>query len=167
MAEFLSALDVVLKNEGGLVEDKNDPGGITNWGISYRFYSHKVNLDGTVADIKNLSLYDATAIYRKYFWDKHAFASLYSQKLANKVFDLNINTGQGVTFLQQSINRLDLKAHLVVDSALGEKTAIAANALPFEPLYITLLSTACEYYYRIAKDTNRKYLVGWLNRLYD
>src|ERR1700733_3263186 len=37
MTDFECALNYVLDREGGLVENADDPGGITNFGISYRF----------------------------------------------------------------------------------------------------------------------------------
>ena len=36
MADFLQAVDFVLDNEGGFVDNVNDPGGATNWAISAR-----------------------------------------------------------------------------------------------------------------------------------
>ena len=37
MAHFDSCVQYVLRHEGGLSQDKADPGGITNFGISLRF----------------------------------------------------------------------------------------------------------------------------------
>ena len=34
MAEFAQAIEYVLENEGGLVDNTNDHGGITNFGIT-------------------------------------------------------------------------------------------------------------------------------------
>jgi len=35
---FDQAVEVILKHEGGLADNPNDPGGITNFGISKRSY---------------------------------------------------------------------------------------------------------------------------------
>lgn len=49
--KFDDAVEIVLKHEGGYVNDKKDPGGETNMGISKRAYPH--------IDIKNLTKSDA------------------------------------------------------------------------------------------------------------
>ena len=56
------AIKFVLDHEGGLSEDKNDPGGTTNWGISQRAYPS--------LDIKNLTIDQAKEIYKRDYWDK-------------------------------------------------------------------------------------------------
>ena len=38
LSKFDDIIDVVLKHEGGLVDDKDDPGGLTNLGLSQRAY---------------------------------------------------------------------------------------------------------------------------------
>lgn len=38
--KFDDAVEIVLKHEGGYVNDKKDPGGETNMGISKRAYPH-------------------------------------------------------------------------------------------------------------------------------
>ena len=40
MAGFDDAVEIVLQNEKGYVNDPADPGGETNWGISRRAYPH-------------------------------------------------------------------------------------------------------------------------------
>ena len=55
MAEFKLAIPRVITNEGGYVNDPDDPGGETKYGISKRSYP--------ALDIKNLTVEQATAIY--------------------------------------------------------------------------------------------------------
>ena len=38
MTDFDLAINYVLENEGGVVDDPNDPGGLTNFGISQKQY---------------------------------------------------------------------------------------------------------------------------------
>lgn len=58
---FDTALAFVLSEEGGYVNHPNDPGGETNCGISKRQYPD--------LDIKNLTRAQASAIYRRDYWD--------------------------------------------------------------------------------------------------
>lgn len=61
MNNFDVSIGRLLSNEGGYVNDPQDPGGETNWGISKRSYPN--------VDIKNLKRSDAIAIYKRDFWD--------------------------------------------------------------------------------------------------
>jgi lysozyme family protein len=64
LTKFDQIIDKVLKHEGGYVNDPNDPGGETNYGISKRAYpdvdiknSNKIDVDGFIGPntIKALS----------------------------------------------------------------------------------------------------------------
>ena len=67
MADFEQAINFVLKNEGGLEENPNDPGGITNHGISLRFLK-SIKPDASEEDIRNLTVNQAKTIYYDHFW---------------------------------------------------------------------------------------------------
>ena len=58
---FSSNIGALLKREGGYVNDPNDPGGETNFGITKKTYPN--------LDIRNLTQADAIAIYQRDFWD--------------------------------------------------------------------------------------------------
>lgn len=60
--KFEEAVEFVLAYEGGYVNDPNDPGGETNFGISKRAYPN--------VDIKNLTREDVIDIYRRDYWDR-------------------------------------------------------------------------------------------------
>ena len=62
MQTFPDCIAHVLAAEGGLVNDPQDPGGVTKFGISQRSYP--------ALDIRALSLDDAKAIYQRDYWDK-------------------------------------------------------------------------------------------------
>ncbi|MBI5328869.1 MAG: hypothetical protein HZB80_11375 [Deltaproteobacteria bacterium] len=59
---FERAIDFVIKQEGGYVNNPADPGGETNYGISKKAYP--------ALDIKNLSQDAAKEIYKKDYWSK-------------------------------------------------------------------------------------------------
>ena len=61
LTNFETALNFVLAEEGGYTCDPRDPGGETNMGISKRMYPG--------VDIKNLTIAQAAAIYKKDYWD--------------------------------------------------------------------------------------------------
>ena len=108
---FPKCLEVILKSEGGYVNDPHDRGGETNMGISKRAFPD--------VDIKNLTKEHASAIYKKYYWDKVQGDGLPSG-LDLVVFDSAVNSGpaQAVKWLQRSIGVKD-------DGVLGPITIMA------------------------------------------
>lgn len=81
---FDKIIDFVLKSEGGYVNNPNDPGGETKYGISKKAYPN--------LDIKNLTLEQAKDIYRKDYWDKVKGDSL-PYPLDMCVMDMAVNAG--------------------------------------------------------------------------
>jgi lysozyme family protein len=100
MDNFAKALDFVLLREGGFVDDKSDPGGVTKYGICARSYPD--------LDIKNLTIAAAGAIYRKDYWEPNWCDQLpYWAALA--VFDTAINMGRhhAIVCLQRTADLRD------------------------------------------------------------
>jgi lysozyme family protein len=103
--------------EGGYINDPEDPGGETKYGISKRSYPH--------LDIRSLTLDQAKEIYRKEWWDD-SYDKMPSA-IATPVFIMAINTGaiEAHQTLQQAINLiLEDTCHgdLEVDGHIGPIT---------------------------------------------
>lgn len=79
---FETALTFTLQWEGGYVNDPDDPGGETNFGIAKRSHPHE--------DIKNLTRERAAEIYKEGYW----FEGL-AEPLASAAFDTAVNVGHG------------------------------------------------------------------------
>ncbi len=77
-------MEFTKKWEGGYVNDPQDPGGETKYGISKRAYPNE--------DIKNLTLDRAYELYKRDYWDK-AGCSNYDFPLACSLFDASVNCG--------------------------------------------------------------------------
>lgn len=84
--EFRKALGFVLPQEGGYVNDPDDPGGETKWGISKRAYPNE--------DIKNLTPERACTIYATDYWDACGCDAI-PFPLNVAVFDSAVNCGVG------------------------------------------------------------------------
>ncbi len=168
MAKFEDALSMVLRHEGGLSMDAQDEGGITNMGISLRFYKKRVKVDADESNIRNLNIAEVSDIYKKFFWDPNRYDEIDNQNLANRMMDLAVNTGSlnANSFLQHAVNLIAPGSALQIDGKIGLKTLAAANNSDQLLLYIHLLIQAAQYYKLIAKnDQNHKFLSGWRNRL--
>lgn len=171
-----AALAVVMEHEGGFVDDPNDPGGATKYGVSLRELRRLGDLDfdldgdGDVDadDIRALTPDAAAAFYRKHFWDRHGYGRFPDLFVATKVFDLAVNMGPGQAHkcLQRACRAAG--SPLIDDGILGPKTHAAVAALHFKGLLPAIRSEAAGFYRGlvIAKPVRGKYLAGWLNRAY-
>jgi lysozyme family protein len=84
MELFRKAMKFTSKWEGGYVNDPQDPGGETKYGISKRAYPKE--------DIKNLTIDRAYELYKRDYWDKCGCDN-YDFPLACSVFDAAVNCG--------------------------------------------------------------------------
>lgn len=168
MATFEAAIPTILAHEGGYVNDPDDPGGETNYGISRRAHPD--------VDIATLSRDDAAKIYRRDYWEPNGYGRIDDQALATKVFDFAVNMGPARShrLLQQAVNLLRPacrvcgagRGRLRVDGVLGPLSFSAVNEADARRLVRALESEAARRYHAIASGPRGKFLKGWLNRCY-
>lgn len=170
MSNFNLAIPIILENEGGLVNDQNDKGGITNFGISLRWLK-TINKLATPETIKNLTKEEASNLYYTYWWKELGYSNIISQKIANKIFDLSVNQGniQSHKLLQRALWAMYGYQCVKDDGILGMKTINKVNStLDDNSLLNSLKSEAAGLYRLIIKQNpyDIKYLDGWLKRAY-
>ena len=175
MASFDTAIPVVLRHEGGFVNCKNDPGGITNFGISIRWLKSQNLLseleleegDKTQDELsvmKDMSEDQAKGFYKCWWWDKYGYQNFISDAVGTKVFDTAVNVGasRAHRILQGIVG-------VVQDGVLGPKSFSEANAMSPSVLVVKF-QTAQAQFYRDLVTKNPKleeFISGWLNRAYD
>lgn len=161
MANFEKAIAVVLANEGGYVNNPNDPGGETKYGISKRSYPNE--------DIKNLTIDRAKEIYLKDFWKPYPYDQIQFDETATKLFDTSVNVGakRAFRFMQQALNKMGYT--LVEDGIIGSKTVAAINAVKNSDLLNVYRGIQAEYYRGLVAADPKKsvFLRGWLRRAQD
>lgn len=180
MADFDSAIRLILRHEGGWVNNPNDPGGATNFGISLRFLADHpddgdFDGDGDVdaEDIRNMTIDDAKDIYRKFWWDKYGYGRIADQTIATKVFDFAVNMGakRAHMLLQQAMNSA-FGLRLSVDGVLGNASYGTLNAIADGDDEQVLINAFCNeawaYYQRLIVNNPRLgvFKNGWKNRAY-
>jgi lysozyme family protein len=172
--KFKHAISIVSRQEGGLVNDEDDKGGITNLGISLRWLksvgeSIDDDEDVDADDIRALTHKKAHELYRKYWWDKYRYNELKDLQIATKMFSLSVNMGptRAHKILQQSINRLNSRA-ITIDGLIGGITIGAANKITPYILLEEIRLNAAHFYLNLAWDNEdyRKYLLGWMKRAF-
>ena len=151
---FKEMINVVLGHEGGYVNDKDDSGGETNWGISKRAFPD--------LDIKNLSRDDAINIYKTHYFIPSRAKELPSE-LRLTYFDMCVNMGQSraVKILQNAINGKG-KHKVKVDGKIGPNTIRCSKGLENE----RLKSYKVLFYARLVtkKPSLEKFWFGWYRR---
>lgn len=157
MADFEKALKKVLRWEGKLVDDANDLGGRTAYGITQRTYNQYYT--GDVWDITEEQI---RYIYRRGYWDKIQGDFIGSQSVAEIVFDMAVNSG-----VKTAVIKLQMLLELKPDGIFGPLTLKAVNRKNPKMLFMEYHDVRRAYYRIIVENrpTNKKYLQGWLNRL--
>ncbi len=129
MSDFNLAIPYVLQHEGGFVDNPSDPGGATQFGISLRFLQ-QIKANVTSNDIRKLSQSDAIEIYQREWWQRYQYATIHSQQLATKVFDLAVNMGahQAHICLQRAMRAANGYS-LIEDGLLGPQSFHLINTV--------------------------------------
>lgn len=157
---FDYAIQLVLKHEGGYVNDPHDPGGETKYGISKRSYPK--------VDIANLTVDQAKAIYKRDFWDPHFFDDIEDQKIATKIFDFTVNMGasRAIRIAQNALQSIGKK--VTVDGRMGPGTIRAINESDSAALLKAIQDGAAAFYRSLVTKNKKlgKFLKGWLRRAY-
>ena len=153
MKSFKEIIEKVLHHEGGYVNDPKDLGGETKYGITKRFYPD--------VDIKNLTIEQATEIYKKDYWDKNKVESL-PQNLWHIYFDMCVNMGKrtAVKVLQRAANNKG--RDIEVDGGLGPMTIGALKGVELD----RVRAFRVKYYVDLitARPEQEKFYLGWFRR---
>ena len=149
MTSFDFCVEVILEHEGGYVNDPNDPGGETIYGISRRSHPEAWR-DGTPTREQ------AKEIYLAHYWNPIKGDKL-SPPVALCVFDAAVN--QGVGWASKALQRA---AGVAEDGIIGPATIKAANANPLRTAERFMVERMLRY-----ADIKgwQHYAVGWTKRV--
>ena len=124
MANFDEAIQIILDNEGGYVNDPDDAGGETYMGISRKahpkskIWQHVDKLTAKYKTNKTITKYlkqnkeltqEIKALYKSDYWAPLKLNVEKSQRLANQIFDSAVNRGVSATLasLKRVKNEMD------------------------------------------------------------
>ncbi|MEO0665649.1 MAG: holin-associated N-acetylmuramidase [Pseudomonadota bacterium] len=169
----------IVVREGGYVNDPDDPGGATNYGVTIHTMRRLgLDLDGdgavTSADVRRLTRAQAVDIFLKHYFEGPRLGDL-PEPLQATVFDMQVNAGaNAIRILQRLLNKLGQAVS--VDGALGPQTlAATARAMAQAPSHFVDAYgiERRNYYYALAdrRPASRKYARrrdggkgGWITR---
>jgi len=169
----------IVSREGGYVNDPDDPGGATNFGVTIhtmRRLGLDLTDDGRVdaRDVQVLTRDHAVTIFLDHYFHRPRVSDL-PQALRASVFDMYVNAGaNAVKILQRLIRQMRIEVD--VDGVIGPQTlAAAARAAASAPDHISDAYGIARrnYYYALAdrRAASRKYARrrdggkgGWITR---
>lgn len=169
----------IVAREGGFVNDPDDPGGATKYGVTIgtmRQLGLDVTGDGKVdvADVKALTRAQAEQIFVEHYFNRPRLAQL-PQAVQASVFDMYVNAGaNAVKILQKLVTRMGFPA--TADGVVGPKTiAAVTDAAAAAPVHLADAYGIARrnYYYALAdqRPASRKYARtkaggkgGWITR---
>ena len=169
MADSSKLVPFILSKEGGYVNDKDDKGGATNFGITlatWRKVGYDKNGDGVInkEDIKLLTEDDFHRVFKNNYWDACKADQIKDQSVANLLVDFAYNSG--VSRVSRFIQRI---VGVTADGIIGSKTINAINNYPRgqRQLFATLRQRRINYLNGIviANPTQKKFYNGWMNRV--
>lgn len=168
-------IDKVIEAEKGYVNDPDDNGGETNWGITIAVARRY----GYLGPMRELPQSVAREIYRRRYIIDPAFdrVAMRSEKLAEELVDTGVNMGpsRAAEMLQRWLNGFNDRgskyADLFVDGRIGKVTLEALDAYlawrDTEGERVLLMALNCAQgmrYLDIAEGnpSQEKFLYGWM-----
>lgn len=169
----------IVAREGGYVNDPEDPGGPTNYGVTVhtmRRLGLDLNQDGRVdaGDVRVLTRAHAISIFVEHYFRAPRIDRL-PEALHPSVFDMYVNAGANAVKILQRLF-VEMRIDVAVDGVIGPRTIAAAKqayAAAPDHLVDAYGIARRNYYYDLAKrrPASRKYARsrdggkgGWIKR---
>ncbi len=121
----------IVAREGGYVDDPNDPGGATKFGVTIhtmRRLGLDLDTDGDVdeADVRLMTRDQAVGIFIEHYYRRPRI-DLLPEALQASVFDMQVNSGSNAVRILQRLLR-DMGLEISVDGVIGPQTMAAVQA---------------------------------------
>ena len=161
-SNFEQCLEWLLEHEGGFVNHPDDPGGMTNKGITAATYARwlsevmDVTSEMTEDRMRNIPDSHVEKIYRQEYWNKVSGDEL-PRGLDWSIFDWAVNSGTG-----RAARALQREIGVAADGAIGPMTMAAVRQKNTPELIEGIFTRRQAFYERLRTfDTFGK---GWTKR---
>ena len=138
-SNFEQCFALVLKNEGGYVDNPVDPGGSTNLGCTKASWEAFVGHPVTKDDIKNLTPNDVMPLYKTKYWDAVKGDDL-PMGVDYAVFDFAINSGPN-----RAAKALQSVLGVSADGSIGPATLSALKTANASDVVAEICKTRLTY----------------------
>jgi lysozyme family protein len=158
-SNWQKSFELMLKSEGGYVNNPLDPGGRTNLGVTQGTWESWVGRASDEPEMRSLTPSKVEPLYKQRYWDAVRGDDL-PVGLDYLVFDFAVNAGPG-----RAIKVMQSAVGATPDGGFGPLTMAAVKAIdPVE--LINKFSHAKEDFYRSLSQFP-VFGKGWLNRVAD
>ncbi len=169
-ATALHAINLILRSEGGNVNDSTDHGGKTNFGISDLRDGKEdglidINLDG-IGDVdpESLTREQAIVIFYQDYWRANQCDQL-PDCIALLIFDIAVN--QSAVYARKTLQRI---IGAKPDGIIGPNTIAKLDGFSYSIILHELTKRRCLRYAKKVKNSPAhkqvKFLRGWLDRAF-
>ncbi len=167
---FEEIIEVVLAHEGGFVDDPDDKGGATNWGVTQAVWEDFLEDEFTSEDVKGFTREQAIELYEEEFWIPSQAEKLPAE-VREVYFDMCVNHGQrnAVKILQTCVNSKG--GNLEVDGGIGPNTIGACSDLKLWEVQVERSG----FYWNLVfkgsfygkRNNQAKFIRGWIRRCFN
>lgn len=160
MANYKTLAPFIRFYEGGFANDKDDPGGATNKGVTLTTFRMIFGKSKTIVDLRNITTAQWDIVFKKHFWDKCKADTINSQSIANMLVDFAWHSGLGnaVPIMQKVVG------FNKQDGIVGNMTITAINTYPNQKALFEALRKARMDFLK-GRKTWWKFGKGWSNRV--
>ena len=156
---FDACLTLLLAHEGGYVNHPQDPGGMTNLGVTKRVWEEWTGHEVDEKQMRALTPELVAPLYKRKYWDAVRADELVSG-LDYAVFDVAVNSGPGraIKILQDCVGA-------TVDGGFGPATMALVKKVSSEPNKIIDLYCAKRLEFLQSLKTFETFGKGWSRRV--
>lgn len=157
-------IDKIIEREGGFVNNPNDHGYATKFGITQETLTVFRGGPVSVEDVKQLSVAEARQIYKQKFIVNAGFGKIADDRLRAFVIDSAVNHG-----IVMAVKLLQRALHVPDDGILGPQTIKAVAEASTPKLHLQMIGQRAMFYGRIIKKdpSQSVFAEGWMARLND
>jgi len=158
-SNFETCLALMLAHEGGFVNHPQDPGGMTNLGVTKRVWEEWVGHEVDEKQMRALTPETVAPLYKRKYWDAVRADDLVDG-LDYCVFDVAVNSGPGraIKFLQSCVGTTP-------DGGFGPATMAAVKKSEEDPTRLIEMYCAKRLEFLQSLKTFETFGKGWSRRV--
>ena len=158
-SNFEKCLAKMLAHEGGFVNHPQDPGGMTNLGVTKRVWEEWVGHEVDEKQMRALTPETVAPLYKRKYWDAIRADELVAG-VDYCVFDVAVNSGPGraIKFLQSCVG-------VNADGGFGPATLAAVKKAEEDPTRLIELYCAKRLEFLQSLKTFETFGKGWSRRV--
>ena len=157
---FETCLALMLAHEGGFVNHPQDPGGMTNLGVTKRVWEEWIGRPVSEKEMRALTPTMVAPLYKRKYWDAVRADDGLVDGVDYCVFDVAVNSGPGraIKFLQSCVG-------VTVDGGFGPATMAAVKKAQEDPARLIEMYCARRLEFLQSLKTFETFGKGWSRRV--